>query len=97
MLTDLQQDEVRDVMLLNLDSVTNATQLAELAASLLDLEEELDDPDSELWELAADYFEDSQNPYTLRFNYKRNHSHTQNLNDLRRVPTYDSIGHHIII
>ena len=50
MLTDLQQDEVRDVMLLNLDSVTNATQLAELAASLLDLEEELDDPDSELWE-----------------------------------------------
>jgi len=60
MLTDLQQDEVRDVMLLNLDSVTNATQLAELAASLLDLEEELDDPDSELWELAADYFEDSQ-------------------------------------
>lgn len=63
MLTDLQQDEVRDVMLLNLDSVTNATQLAELAASLLDLEEELDDPDSELWELAADYFEDSQNPF----------------------------------
>ena len=62
MLTDLQQDEVRDVMLLNLDSVTNATQLAELAASLLDLEE-LDDPDSELWELAADYFEDSQNPF----------------------------------
>lgn len=61
MLTDLQQDEVRDVMLLNLDSVTNATQLAELAASLLDLEDELDDPDSELWELAADYFEDSQN------------------------------------
>jgi len=61
MLTDLQQDEVRDVMLLNLDSVTNATQLAELAASLLDLEEELDDPDSELWELAADYFEDSPN------------------------------------
>lgn len=61
MLTDLQQDEVRDVMLLNLDSVTNATQLAELAASLLDLDEELDDPDSELWELAADYFEDSQN------------------------------------
>jgi len=35
--------------------------------------------------------------YTLRFNYKRNHSHTQNLNDLRRVPTYDSIGHHIIM
>jgi len=63
MLTDLQQNEVRDVMLLNLDSVTNATQLAELAASLLDLEEELDDPDSELWELAADYFEDSQNPF----------------------------------
>lgn len=63
MLTDLQQDEVRDVMLLNLDSVTNATQLAELAASLLDLDEELDDPDSELWELAADYFEDSQNPF----------------------------------
>ena len=63
MLTDLQQDEVRDVMLLNLDSVTNATQLAELAASLLDLEDELDDPDSELWELAADYFEDSQNPF----------------------------------
>lgn len=62
MLTDLQQDEVRDVMLLNLNSVTNATQLAELAASLLDLEDELDDPDSELWELAADYFEDSQNP-----------------------------------
>lgn len=61
MLTDLQQDEVRDVMLLNLDSVTNATQLAELAASLLDLEDELNDPDSELWELAADYFEDSQN------------------------------------
>lgn len=61
MLTDLQQDEVRDVMLLNLNSVTNATQLAELAASLLDLEDELDDPDSELWELAADYFEDSQN------------------------------------
>jgi len=61
MLTDLQQNEVRDVMLLNLDSVTNATQLAELAASLLDLEEELDDPDSELWELAADYFEDSPN------------------------------------
>lgn len=61
MLTDLQQDEVRDVMLLNLNSVTNATQLAELAASLLDLEEELDDPDSELWELAADYFEDSKN------------------------------------
>lgn len=61
MLTDVQQDEVRDVMLLNLNSVTNATQLAELAASLLDLEEELDDPDSELWELAADYFEDSQN------------------------------------
>lgn len=61
MLTDLQQDEVRDVMLLNLDSVTNATQLAELAANLLDLEDELDDPDSELWELAADYFEDSQN------------------------------------
>ena len=61
MLTDLQQDEVRDVMLLNLDSVTNATQLAELAASLLDLDEELDDPDSELWELAADYFEDSPN------------------------------------
>ena len=63
MLTDLQQDEVRDVMLLNLNSVTNATQLAELAASLLDLEDELDDPDSELWELAADYFEDSQNPF----------------------------------
>lgn len=63
MLTDLQQDEVRDVMLLNLDSVTNATQLAELAASLLDLEDELNDPDSELWELAADYFEDSQNPF----------------------------------
>ena len=63
MLTDLQQNEVRDVMLLNLDSVTNATQLAELAASLLDLEDELDDPDSELWELAADYFEDSQNPF----------------------------------
>lgn len=63
MLTDLQQDEVRDVMLLNLDSVTNATQLAELAANLLDLEDELDDPDSELWELAADYFEDSQNPH----------------------------------
>lgn len=61
MLTDVQQDEVRDAMLLNLNSVTNATQLAELAASLLDLEEELDDPDSELWELAADYFEDSQN------------------------------------
>jgi len=61
MLTDVQQDEVRDVMLLNLNSVTNATQLAELAASLLDLEDELDDPDSELWELAADYFEDSQN------------------------------------
>ena len=61
MLTDLQQDEVRDVMLLNLDSVANATQLAELAASLLGLEEELDDPDSELWELAADYFEDSPN------------------------------------
>ena len=61
MLTDLQQNEVRDVMLLNLDSVTNATQLAELAASLLDLEEELDDPDSELWELAADYFEDFPN------------------------------------
>ena len=61
MLTDLQQNEVRDVMLLNLDSVTNATQLAELAASLLDFEEELDDPDSELWELAADYFEDSPN------------------------------------
>lgn len=61
MLTDVQQDEVRDVMLLNLNSVTNATQLAELAASLLDLEDELNDPDSELWELAADYFEDSQN------------------------------------
>lgn len=61
MLTDVQQDEVRDAMLLNLNSVTNATQLAELAASLLDLEDELDDPDSELWELAADYFEDSQN------------------------------------
>ena len=61
MLTDLQQDEVRDVMLLNLNSITNVTQLAELAASLLDLEDELDDPDSELWELAADYFEDSQN------------------------------------
>ncbi len=61
MLTDVQQDEVRDVMLLNLNSITNVTQLAELAASLLDLEDELDDPDSELWELAADYFEDSQN------------------------------------
>lgn len=58
MLTLDQQDQVRDLMVLNMDAVETATQLAELVADLLNIQHELDDPDSEIWDLALDYIEE---------------------------------------
>lgn len=55
-MTDADLQRVRDFMQRYAPVADSATDLAEMTATELDLDAELDDPESDIWDLALEYF-----------------------------------------
>lgn len=55
-MTDSDIQKVRDFMQRYAHVADSGTDLAEMAACELDLDSELDNPESEIWDLALEYF-----------------------------------------